>query len=248
MRPLILLLVLLGFGTAVPSVGGADPADGHVDHHHAVSKVIVVDHDHREIKFDLSKPDEKKAFLKRVESGDFHSIHEDAPPEIIPKRWDTGVWSVVIFVTLYLVLKKFAWTPMLQGLKKREDTIRSALEQAEQTRRQALELQGQLDEKLRNAGAEVARMMEEARRDAAALKEQMIAEARQTIQQDRDRQLREIQLARESALHEIRQQAVALAVSITRKVVRRDMSEADHRNFLDEALAELERSPASSLS
>lgn len=215
--------------------------ESHEGQHHGSHKVIVIDHDHHERKFDLSRQEEKKEFLKIVESGSFHSIHEDAPPDIIPKRWDTGVWSVVIFVTLYLVLAKFAWKPMLQGLQKREEAIRSALEQAEQTRRQALDLQSQLDEKLRNAGAEVARMMEEARRDAAALKEQMIAEARATIQQDRDRQLREIQLARESALHEIRQQAVALSVAITSKVVRRHLSEDDHRRLLEEALADLEQ-------
>jgi F-type H+-transporting ATPase subunit b len=91
-------------------------------------------------------------------------------------------------------------------------------------------------------------MMDEARRDAAALKEQMIAEARATIQQDRDRQFREIQLAREAALHEIRQQAVALAVAITSKVVRRQLSEEDHRRLLDDALAELEHARSTSAS
>lgn len=222
--------------------------DAHQGHTHSLGKVIVVDHDHHERKLDLSKPSEKKEFLKLVENGEFHEIRVDSPPEIIPKRWDTGVWSVVIFVTLYLVLSKFAWKPMLQGLQKREQTIREALQQAEETRRQALDLQRQLDEKLRNAGAEVARMMDEARRDAAALKEQMIAEARATIQQDRDRQLREIQLAREAALHDIRQQAVALAVAITSKVVRRQLSEEDHRRLLDDALAELEHARSTSAS
>lgn len=213
------------------------PAGGHA---HA-SKYIVLDEHHHEKTFDLSKPEDRKELIHAIEAGHVHEMKLDVPPEILPKRWDTGVWSIVIFVVLFLALAKFAWKPMLEGLKKREENIRGALEQAEKTRREAMELQSQLDARMRDAGAEIARMMEEARRDAQGVKDQMLAEAKDEIQRERDRLNREIALAKDQALQEIWQQSVALATSMSTKAVRRSLTEDDHRRLLDEALAELKQ-------
>lgn len=222
----------------------ADDHGAQGGHAHGPVKVIAIDHDHNEHKFDLSKPAEKDAFNKRMSDGEFHEVKQDVPPEIIPKRWDTGVWSVVIFLVLYGVLAKFAWKPMLEGLRKRENNIRGALDQAEKTRREAMELQSQLDAKMHAAGAEIAKMMDEGRRDAQSLKEQMVADAKAEIQKERDRLIREVGLAKDQALSEIWQQSVALATSMSSKAVRRGMSEDDHRRLLDESLAELKQAGA----
>lgn len=45
--------------------------------------------------------------------------------------FDTTVWSIIIFVALLLILRAKAWGPILEGLKKREETIRSSLEEAD---------------------------------------------------------------------------------------------------------------------
>ncbi len=193
--------------------------------------------------FDLSNSDQRKELIGKLDHVE-EMEKVDKPDLFALKRWDLGLWSLLIFMLLFLGLSKFAWKPMIQGLNKREQNIRGALEQAEQTRRQAMELQSQLDAKMRDAGAEIARMMDEARRDATAVKDQMVAEARAQIQQDRDRQLREIDAAKSKAMQEIWQQSVALATSISAKVIRRKLSEEDHRRLLDESLAELKQGAA----
>ena len=51
------------------------------------------------------------------------------------------LWTTVTFILVFLVLKKFAWKPIVNAMKKREETISNALEQAEKVRQEVAELQ-----------------------------------------------------------------------------------------------------------
>src|SRR5438105_13222447 len=58
--------------------------------------------------------------------------HEGAKqPGIFDLRLDLGLWTIVVFLLLLFVLKKFAWGPMLQGLHKREERIQGAIADAQ---------------------------------------------------------------------------------------------------------------------
>src|SRR5437879_1047487 len=59
---------------------------------------------------------------------------EEHKPSIVDPRFDLTIWSIVIFVILFVVLKKYAWTPILEGLTKREKSIEDAIEEAKKTR------------------------------------------------------------------------------------------------------------------
>src|SRR5207248_1060454 len=50
---------------------------------------------------------------------------------------DLAIWTVLVFILLYVVLRAFAWKPMLAGLKQREDSIRGALAEAAKAREEA---------------------------------------------------------------------------------------------------------------
>src|SRR5438552_3278421 len=55
-------------------------------------------------------------------------------PDILEPRFDLTIWSIIIFVLLFLVLRKFAWVPILDGLQKRERSIESSIEEAKRVR------------------------------------------------------------------------------------------------------------------
>src|ERR671936_824072 len=59
---------------------------------------------------------------------------------ILSPRFDLGIWTLVVFALLLLVLRRFAWGPMLEGLQKREQNIRAAREDAERAREEAQRL------------------------------------------------------------------------------------------------------------
>jgi F-type H+-transporting ATPase subunit b len=198
-----------------------------------------------EKKFDLANPAHEKDLTEAVRHGFVVELGEDKPPDLFGlERWDIGLWSIGIFIILFLLLARFAWKPMLEGLTKREEKIRDALEQAEKTRREALEQSEKLQMQMKESAGQVAAMMDEGRRDAQALKEQMVADAKAEIQQERDRLLREVEAAKDQALQEIWQSSVSLATAMSAKAIGRAVGEEDHRRLLDESLAELKSAGA----
>jgi len=151
-----------------------------------------------------------------------------------------GIWSIVVFVILLTVLKKYAWGPILEGLQKREHNIESAVREAQQARDEAQRLRDQLQREVDKAHEKVRDILDEGRRDAQRMTDEMIAKARTEIQAERDRLRREIEMARDQALHELWKQAADLATMISAKAIRRQLSAEDHRRLVDEALAELQ--------
>jgi F-type H+-transporting ATPase subunit b len=137
------------------------------------------------------------------------------------------------------LLKRFAWGPMLEGLVKREENIRAALDEAKAARDEAAGLRAHLAQERARIADEIRKALDEAREDGRRLVEEMQAKAKSDIQADRDRLRREIETARDQALHEIWNQAANLATQISAKVIRREVNGDDHRRLIDEAMNEL---------
>lgn len=152
---------------------------------------------------------------------------------------DTGVWTLVLFVLLFLVMKKFAWGPMLEGLQKREENIRKAIDEADAARHKAQSLQTELDAKLRAAGDQVRQIIEEARRDGQVVKDDLVAKAKAEISAERERLQRELHLAKDQALKELLTKATDLALLISSKAVKKSLTIEDHRGLVDECLKDL---------
>ena len=152
---------------------------------------------------------------------------------------DLGIWTLVIFLVLLFVLGKFAWKPMMQGLEHRERAIHSALHEAQQARDEASQLRTQFEEQLRAADDRARQLLDEARRAAERTTAEMTADAQKKIQAEYDRQKREMTREYEQAKRDIQTHVAQLATLIAGKVIRRQVNHDDHRQFLDEALAEL---------
>ena len=131
---------------------------------------------------------------------------------------------------------------MMEGLKRREESIRAPSTSAEgqgRGRPDAQEMQAELA-KVRDSQRQ---MIEEARRDAERLKEEMKAETQKQIAADRDRLRKEIAAETDQALQHVWHQAAKLATEISSKAIRRSLSEEDHRRLVDDALKELKVAP-----
>jgi F-type H+-transporting ATPase subunit b len=165
---------------------------------------------------------------------------DDHKPNITEPRFDLTIWSIIIFVILFLVLRKFAWGPILEGLKKREASIESAIDEAKKVREEMARAQADFQRQLAEANQEIPRLLEEARRDAERLKEEMRAQAAADINAERQRLRREIDVAKDQALQEIWGQAANLATVISAQAIRRSLSPDDHRRLVDEALAQIQ--------
>src|SRR5947209_4815132 len=60
--------------------------------------------------------------------------HDDHNGGVFGWALDLGIWTLVVFLLLLFILTKYAWGPMLEALRQREETIRGAVEEAKLAR------------------------------------------------------------------------------------------------------------------
>jgi len=159
---------------------------------------------------------------------------------------DLAIWTVVVFIVLLVVLKKFAWGPILHGLETREKSIADHIAQAERNHQEARALLAQYEQKLAAAANEVRELMEEARRDAEHARQAILAEAKAGADAEKARALRDIEAAADAALESLAERSAQLAVDLAGKILQAKLSAADHARLIQEAMARFPASTASS--
>ena len=227
---LSILASLLGIAVLATSAFAAkEGGEKKDDKHHDAPKFFVKDGD----KYREAKADELKAA-----SGD-HG-HAAGPLDFTGfKRYDLGIYTLIVFGLLFVVLSKFAWPNIAAGLKKREAAILGAREEAAKAKTDAEDLRTKLQKDFAEAQDKIRAMLDEARRDSEALRVTEREAGAKEAQAERDRARREIQTEKDTVLQELYQQAVQLAAMMSAKTIRRSLSADDHRKLLDESLAEI---------
>jgi F-type H+-transporting ATPase subunit b len=175
----------------------------------------------------------------KAEAASAASHEGEKAPGVFEVVLDLTIWTIVVFAILFLVLRAFAWKPMLEGLQKREENIRGALEDAQRARDEAQKVRQDLKTEMDHASEKVRDLLDAGRRDAERSANEMVAKARSEIQGERERLRKEIDTARDQALQHIWNQTAQLATVVSAKAIRRNLSLDDHRRLVDEALAEL---------
>ena len=147
--------------------------------------------------------------------------------------------TLVVFGILLAILYTFAWGPILAGLKKREDAIFNARDEAVRVQREAEELRAKLTAEFAAANDKIKGMLDEARKDGEAVRAKAVEDGAKAAATERDRAKREIEAARDAALDDLYKQSVQLAALMSSKAVRRQLTADDHSRLIDESLAEL---------
>ncbi len=150
-------------------------------------------------------------------------------------------WTLVIFFLVLAVLGKYAWGPLLDSLRAREDFIRESLETAKHDRDQAETRLKEYDDKLTEARAEATAIVEEGRRDAEVARERIEEEARAEADKMVERAKREIGIAKETAVKELYTLSGTLATDIATRIVGRELKPEDHQRLIEESIGELEQ-------
>jgi len=163
-------------------------------------------------------------------------------PNPMEWRFDTAIWAIVVFVLLLVILRTRAWDPILEGLQKREETIRASIEDAKKTREEMAQMKADFDRELAEAHQQIPKLMEEARKKAEDMTNEMRAKAAAEIQAERERLRHEVEIAKDQALKEMWEQAAHLATLISAKAIGKALSDEDHRRLLDEAMVEIRQS------
>jgi len=153
----------------------------------------------------------------------------------------TVFWTTLIFLVFFLVLRRFAWKPILSAVKSREEMIKGSLESAEKAREDMKKLQADNEAILRKAREEREVILKEARevRDKMILEEKDKAsgEAEKLIEKART----DIEREKVKALTEIHEQVAYLSVEIASMLIGENLKDINKQNkLIDNYLKELD--------
>ncbi|MFC2412197.1 MAG: F0F1 ATP synthase subunit B [Bacteroides sp.] len=151
-------------------------------------------------------------------------------------------WMLIAFGLVVFVLGKFAWKPILNGLKGREDSIADALNRAKQAQEEVVQLQAKQEEMAAAAQADRDRMVDEARKTREAIlaeaKEQAQKQAEAFIAQARQRMEHEEEEMRAKMREDVAKIAVMVAERILREHLADDQRQGRYMDrLLDEVMA-----------
>ena len=151
-----------------------------------------------------------------------------------------AIWTIVVFLVLLFLLKKFAWSPLLRALDARQETIRKSLEDAQQARQAAEDANKNSENILKQARAEAEAIVAASRAEAEKLREEMRQTARsdaETIIQDARTQ---IDAETNRALRKIRGEIADISVDIASKLIRRNCSLDANIDLIEETLNQID--------
>jgi len=190
---------------------------------------------------DKDKPAEQHGDKKDEKHKDKHDDQHGKKDafNLFAGELDLAIWTVVVFLLLFFILSKYAWGPMLVGLKKREENIRTAVEEAKIARAETERMRGEFRRELDAAHQEIPKLMEDARRKAQELAEEIRSKANADIAAERQRLRREIDTATDQALQQIWTSVAQIAGEIASKAIRRSLTPEDHQRLVEEALNEM---------
>tara|TARA_B110000003_G_scaffold103735_1_gene105912 strand:- start:2412 stop:2912 length:501 start_codon:yes stop_codon:yes gene_type:complete len=134
-------------------------------------------------------------------------------------------WQTIIFIFLILLLKKYAWKPILDAVNEREQGIKNALLSAEKAREEMVSLQSDNEETLKKARLERDGLLKEAREIKQKLiddaKNEANVEAKKIIIQAQET----IESEKNAAIIDLKNQVADLSVEIAEKVLKEKLSD-----------------------
>jgi len=148
-------------------------------------------------------------------------------------------WTLVIFLILFWILKKYAFPAVLGAVEAREKALADAIEGAKRDREEAARVLGEHRQQREGARAEAQRMIAEARAVAEKSRAELLENTRQDQQEMLERARRDIAAERDKAIAELRREAVDLAIAGASKVVEQNLDSDKNRKLVEAFLSSL---------
>lgn len=154
-----------------------------------------------------------------------------------------AVWVLAVFGILMLILRRFAWGPILAAVNAREERIRSALDGADETRSEAEALLAEQRERLMAARKRAGEIVAEGRSAAEEVRAGIEAKARAAADALVERAKAEIARERDAALEELRRESVDIALRAASHLLSERLDRESDRAVVDRYLSQIGASP-----
>lgn len=147
--------------------------------------------------------------------------------ELLTPSFGLIFWTLLAFIIVLIILKKYAWVPILNSLNQREKTIADSLETAERVKAEMAQLKSENEELMAKAREERGIMLKEARET----KDKIINEAKEQAKLEANKIItdaqQQINAQKMAALTDVKNQMGKLVVEVTEKILRKELASKD---------------------
>ena len=145
-------------------------------------------------------------------------------------------WQILIFIFLVLLLKKFAWKPILDTVNERESSIKDAMSEADKARNEMAAIQESNQKVLKEARAEREALLKDARNTGAEIVAQAKTDAKNEANKIISQAQEAIQNEKRAAVNELKNQVAQISLEIAEKVIDTELANKDKQAQLVDKL------------
>ena len=141
-------------------------------------------------------------------------------------------WQLFIFIGLVLLLRKFAWKPILDAVNERETSIKDAMNSAEEAKKEIASIKEDNKKVLKEARSEREALLKEARINGADIVAQAKAEAKAEADKIIAQAQESIQNEKRTALNELKNHVAQISLDIAEKVIDSELDSKEKQSKL----------------
>ena len=148
------------------------------------------------------------------------------------------LWTLLAFLIVFYILKKYAWPAIINGLNEREQNIATSIASAEKVKLEMAQLKNENEALLASAREERAIMLKEAKET----KDKIINEAKEQAKEVASKIVADAQATinhqKLAAITEMKNQVGKLVIEVSEKILRRELSNKADQEIFIKKLAE----------
>ena len=146
------------------------------------------------------------------------------------------IWSLVIFLLVLLILKKYAWTPLLDFLDQREKEISDSLAMAESAKADLEKVKEESEKILNEAKNQGKSIVSDSKQKAEDSANKILNDAKAKSDEFVLDAKKKIDVEKKKAIKEIKEEVVGLSLDLASQVLQRNVKDEDNNKFVDSSL------------
>lgn len=152
----------------------------------------------------------------------------------------TIIFVLLSFILLMVLIKIFAWKPLMTLLQKREEKVANDLDSAEQSRIAAQKLEEERQLALQNSRSEAMNIVNTAKASGEQSRQNILQEARLDADKLKNKAQAQLEREKEQALQDMKKEVASLSLELASKIMNQELSTENHTALINDFIAELE--------
>ena len=177
---------------------------------------------------------------RELNASTVHDARVNEPPTLFKLDPGVGIWAIIVFFLLLLILKKFAWGPIISSIEDREKNIRDSLDKAKQAQNESKRIANEQNAIINQAKSEASSIVQQAKNASEELANKIKNEALEEKSRIIESGVKQVESTRAATMSTLKKDTAGLAINIAEILLRETIDSKKHRKYVEKAIEELD--------